>query len=41
MSSNKLFWNKLEKPLSAPVLDVIQNDLKFGKMTAVQVSCLE
>ncbi|CAO1407192.1 unnamed protein product [Diamesa tonsa] len=40
MSSNKLFWNKLEKPLCAPVLDVIQNELKFAKMTAVQSACI-
>ncbi|CAO1404719.1 unnamed protein product [Diamesa serratosioi] len=40
MTSNKLIWNKLEKPLCAPVLDVIQNELKFAKMTAVQSACI-
>lgn len=35
---NKLKWNNLDKPLSAPILKVVENVLKFEKMTPVQVS---
>ena len=31
-------WKNLEKPLSKPVLKVVQDVLKFDKMTPVQVS---
>lgn len=36
--SNKLKWTNLEKPLSKPVLKVVNDILKFEKMTPVQVS---
>lgn len=36
--SNKLKWVNLEKPLSKPVLKVVNDFLKFEKMTPVQVS---
>jgi superfamily II DNA/RNA helicase len=35
--SQKLKWKNLEKPLSQPVLRVIQDVLQFEKMTPVQV----
>lgn len=38
---NKLKWNNLDKPLSTPVLRVVQDVLKFEKMTPVQVSRLQ
>jgi hypothetical protein len=31
-------WKGLSKPLSQPVLEVIQDVLKFKKMTPVQVN---
>lgn len=36
--SNKLKWINLEKPLSKSVLKVVNDVLKFEKMTPVQVS---
>ena len=35
---SKLIWKNLEKPLSKPVLKVVQDVLKFDKMTPDQVS---
>jgi hypothetical protein len=35
---NKFLWRKLDKPLSESVLEVIENEFQFEKMTPVQVN---
>lgn len=35
--SQKLNWKNLEKPLSKPILRIIEDVLQFEKMTPVQV----